>query len=318
MNSQKKGSFVISIDFEYAIGYADVELSEGQKNLVRQEAKVSKQILGLFEKYDIPATWAIVGHLLEDDCSVRDGKVHSNFPSEIYTDSKLDWFAHHPPAGDVSNPLWFDSAGVIELIQSSSIKHEVASHSYAHILYGHPTIKPEAIETDLLEVKKIHTKHNLPLVSFIFPRNMEGYHAQLKDAGFICYRGESKFWYHKIPGPLGRLARLLDYFIPSCRTVVPTRHKSGLINIPDSLLLLGRNGLRKLIAPSVMKRKIRSGLKQAAERQEIFHLWFHPSNFSYDTATQLEILEDTLTYVTELRNNGALEVLTMQAIAEKM
>ncbi|MCA9356670.1 polysaccharide deacetylase family protein, partial [Candidatus Kaiserbacteria bacterium] len=254
MNSGK-GTFVISIDFEYELGYADVKLNEAQKELVRQESQVSKRILELFEKYNIPATWAIVGHLLEDDCSVCEGKVHSNFPAEIYTDSKFDWFAHHPPAGDTNDPLWFDSAGVINLIKNSPVKHEVASHSYAHILYGHPTIKREAITVDLAEVKKIHTKHNLPLASFIFPRNMEGYHAQLKDTGFVCYRGESKFWYHKLPGVFGRSARLFDYIIPSCRTVVPTRHESGLVNIPDSLLLLGRNGLRKIITPNMMKRK---------------------------------------------------------------
>ena len=63
---------------------------------------------------------------------------------------------------------------------------------------------------------------------------------------------------------------------------------------------------------NMMKRKIRSGIKQAAERQEIFHLWFHPSNFSYDTEIQLEILEDSLKLVGSLRQNDKLEVQTMQ------
>ena len=313
-----KGTFVISIDFEYELGYADHKLGEFEKSLVRQEAEVSRRILGLFEKYNIPATWAIVGHLLESDCSVHEGKVHNNFPAQIYTDNNFDWFAQHPPVGDTDDPLWFDSAGVIEAIKNSPVKHDIGSHSYAHILYGAPNIKPEAIAVDLAEVKKIHKQHDLPLASFIFPRNMEGYHAELQKIGVTCYRGASTFWYNKIPGALGRLARLFDYVIPRARTVLPSRHKSGLINIPDSLLLLGRNGLRKLITPGMMKRKIRSGINQAAKRQEIFHLWFHPSNFSYETETQLEILEEALIYVSELRAEGKLEVLTMQAVADKV
>lgn len=316
MRSQKP-TIIISIDFEYAIGYADVELSEDQKVLVRKESEVSTQILALFEKYNTPATWAIVGHLLEDDCSVKEGRVHSNFPAEVYNDSDLDWFAHHPKSGDQTDPLWFDSAGVINRVRSSVVGHEIASHSYAHILYGAPNIKPEAIAADLDGIKKIHKQHNLPLVSFIFPRNQEGYHQKLSEIGITCFRGQSKFWYMLLPGPFGRLARLVDYLFPHSRTVLPSLHLSGLVNIPDSLLLLGRNGLRKLITPDMMKRKIKAGINRAVKRKEIFHLWFHPSNFSYDTDTQLAILEDVLRYATKLRAQGMMDVSTMETVAKE-
>ncbi|MCA9361875.1 polysaccharide deacetylase, partial [Candidatus Kaiserbacteria bacterium] len=120
------------------------------------------------------------------------------------------------------------------------------------------------------------------------------------------------------PGPLARLARLLDYVLPTARTVLPQRHESGLVNIPDSLLLLGRNGLRRLVTPGIMKRKIKRGIDQACDRGEIFHLWFHPSNFSYDTDTQLAILEDVLRYVAERRREGKLQVATMEMISKNI
>ena len=313
----EKGTLVISIDFESELGYADEKLSESQKKLVVNESEISKKILELFEKYDTPATWAIVGHLLEDDCGTRDGRVHADFPEHIYNDSEVDWFENHPSAEDITNPLWFDSAGIIDRVKNSSVAHEIGSHSYAHILYGAPNIKKKAIEADISGLKRIHQKHNLEMFSFIFPRNMEGYHKELKEAGFICFRGESKFWYMSLPGFLRRLARLVDYYLPSAKTVLPSKHKSGLINIPDSLLLLGRNGLRKLVLPSVMKRKIRSGLNQAVKRKEIFHFWFHPSNLSYETETQLEILDYALRYASGLRDKGWLEVSTMKQVADK-
>ncbi len=315
----KKGVFTISIDFEYEVGYADETLSEERKQLVREEAEVSRKILRLFERYNISATWAIVEHLLETDCQpADDGRVHGNFPERIFSDNDIDWFAHHPPVGDTTDPYWFDSAGLIRELQQSSVHQEIGSHSYAHILYGAPGIKPEAIAADIAGIKRIHDQNNLPLSSFIFPRNLEGYHQELKDIGITCYRGLSTFWYMKFPGLFGRLARLLDYVIPLARTIKPSRHESGLINIPDSLLFLGRNGLRKLITPGMMKRKIRAGIKQAVKRKEIFHLWFHPSNFSYETDTQLEILEDTLKYVSKLRDSDQLCVATMEDIAKEM
>ena len=314
-----KGTFTISIDFEYALGYADEALSEERKRLIREEAEVSRKILRLFEKYNVSATWAVVGHLLETDCKpADDGRVHGDFPKSIYSDSDSDWFSHHPPTGDTTDPLWFDSAGVIKEVQNSSVKQELASHSYAHIIYGAPNIKREAIEADIAGIKRIQEANDLPLISFVFPRNQEGFHAALKQIGIKCYRGMSQFWYMKLPSHLGRLARLFDYFLPSVRTVKPSLHSSGLINIPDSLLLLGRNGLRKLVASGIMKKKIRRGIKAASKRQEIFHLWFHPSNFSYYTETQLEILEDALQFASQLRDSDNLQIATMQEIAEAL
>ena len=314
----EKGTFIISIDFEYAIGYADEKLSEKRKQLVYEEADVSKQILNLFQKYKISATWAIVSHLLETNCSKSsDGRVHNEFPKHIFFDSEVNWFAHHPPAGDTTDPLWFDTAGVIKLVQQSLTPQEIASHSYAHVLYGAPTIKREAVMADIAGVKRIHERYGLPLVSFIFPRNIEGYHAELKQIGVQCYRGLSSFWYMRLPGWFGRLARLFDYALPSVRTVVPSRDTTGLINIPDSLLLLGRNGLRKLVTPNMMKRKIRRGIQAAVKRKEIFHLWFHPSNFSYDTEEQLAILEDALQYASKLRNSDELRIITMGEVAKE-
>ena len=317
MNSNK-GTFIISIDFEYAIGYADEKLSQERQELIKKEAEISRKLITLFERYKTPATWAIVGHLLETNCRVEEGRVHSNFPKQVYVDGNSDWFAHHPPAGDYADPLWFDSSRIIKQVKNSPVGHEIASHSYSHILYGEPRIRTEAVLVDIGEAMRIHKENDLPLNSFIFPRNSEGYHEELKQAGIKCYRGKSRFWYHRLPGSIGRLARLFDYLIPYTRTVVATYHESGLVNIPDCLLLLGRNGLRKLVTPSVMKRKIKAGLRQAVKRKEIFHLWFHPSNFSYDTVIQFEIMEEVLIFADELRSKGKLEIVTMQVVADKI
>ena len=121
-----------------------------------------------------------------------------------------------------------------------------------------------------------------------------------------------------LPSKVKRIGRLLDYLLPIAPVVLPLRHESGLINIPESMLLLGRNGLRKLIQPICMKRKILKGLIGAVEQKKIFHLWFHPSNFSYDTDTQFEILETVLKEVSRLKKEKRIEVLTMNESGERI
>ncbi len=313
-----KGQFVISIDHEFAWGYADHELSLQDEKRIREEALIVRRLLTLFETYSVPVTWAIVGHLIDRECSwSEDGIPHPEYPRPIYKQEKKDWFQHHPAKGDYANTLWFDAENILSLIRSNSAGHDVASHSYAHILYDEHNTHEEAIRADLKNLGRVHHIHNIPLASFVFPRNVEGYHRHLKVNGFSNYRGNSRKWYDAYPGWGKRLARLVDYYVPLGRTSSACRSLHGLINIPDSMLLLGRNGLRKLVTKGTMVRKAKYGIKRAIEEKEVFHLWFHPSNFSYDTDTQFKILEKILQEATQKRDEGKLEIMTMEQIANR-
>ncbi|MDP2942084.1 MAG: hypothetical protein Q8O36_01005, partial [Candidatus Omnitrophota bacterium] len=72
----RQGIFVISIDTELAWGTFDhgghIKYNEAYK---RYRSIVSK-ILELFSKYEIRATWAIVGHLFLDACTKESGRLH--------------------------------------------------------------------------------------------------------------------------------------------------------------------------------------------------------------------------------------------------
>jgi hypothetical protein len=111
------------------------------------------------------------------------------------------------------------------------------------------------------------------------------------------------------------VAHLLDYYLPARRTAVPVKDENGLIAIADSLLLLGRNGWRKLVLPSAIVRQVRHGISQAMQKQEFFQLWFHPSNFASDSETQFKIFENILAEVDQARSHGRLDVLTLSQIA---
>ncbi len=63
----KKGIFTVSLDFELYWGFRDKRnIREYEENLKGVE-KAIEGTLDLFDKYDIHATWAIVGFLFAQD-----------------------------------------------------------------------------------------------------------------------------------------------------------------------------------------------------------------------------------------------------------
>jgi peptidoglycan/xylan/chitin deacetylase (PgdA/CDA1 family) len=309
-------AFCISIDYEFAWGYADHALSRADRERIAGEVAIVRRLLALFEKYQVPATWAIVGHLLEEHCPWNGLVAHPEYPRPIFRDERADWFAAHPVESEPKSALWYDTDDLIGEIVRASVGHEIGSHSYAHIPFDERVTERTAIRVDLANMRRVHDARGIPFRSFVFPRNIEGYHDELRTAGVDIVRSKTLRWYDFFPGILRRAAHLLDHFIPYSPTVVPKQHANGLVLFPDSMLLLGRNGLRKFIPAWLVEWKARRGITQAIRRNEVFHLWFHPSNFSYDTDTQFAILEQILASVAEARERGVLEVRTMGAVAD--
>ncbi len=313
----EKGIFTMSIDFEFAWGYVDQKLDKKAEEKISQELAIFPRLISLFEKYDMPATWAIVGHLLEKNCQWENSLPHPEYERPIRKNEKTDWFLNHPSQNEPASPLWYDTGNLINIIKESKVGHEIASHSYAHLIYDETVTNQKVVKTDIANCRRIHQENNFPFKSFIFPRNQEGYHELLKEQGIICYRGASQSWYNYFPRAIKRVFNLASYYFPGSNNFLPSFHQSGLVNVPDSLLLIGRNGLRKLVLPKAVYKKAARGLDEANKEKNIFHFWFHLSNFVHQTESQFEIFEKILAKADYLRQEKKLEILTMQAIAEK-
>ncbi|MFB0561242.1 MAG: hypothetical protein ACETWM_08505 [Candidatus Lokiarchaeia archaeon] len=310
------GIFTISIDLELAWGVCDRPIKPSTRHKILLERDIVRSILNLFSKYDIRATWAIVGHLFLTECNWEGDKVHPEISRPITKNLKRDWFFQHPK--NHADPLWY-SCDIIEWIRNASPKQEIGSHSFCHIKYCERSTNPKAVKADIKRAKKLHEAFNLPFEAFIFPHNIVGYKSLLAKAGVLVYRGNSPIWYNFIPSYSIRC--LLDsiYFlirVPS-PTVMAMVDETGMVNIPESMLLSGRNGVRSLVSSRrTIKRGI-DGLNRAVERGEIFHLWFHPYNFTNKKDKQFYVLEAFLKYAQRLRENGQLEILTMRDIQRK-
>jgi len=311
------GVFTISIDVELEWAMHDKPTQLSSHCAIKLEREIVQRILRLFSKYDIRATWAVVGNLLSTESNWGGEKANPQNSRSITGDIKRECFFQH--AENYDEPLRY-GRDIIEWIKNASPRQEIGSHSFCHISYNEARTNRDAVRADIASAKKVHKALDLPFEVFIFPYNMVGYRDLLSKAGVSVYRGVSRRWYYSIPCcSLQRLLNLL-YFIIAVTppTVTPIVDETGMVNIPDSMLFSARGGCRSLVSSKSLIKRGLAGLNRAVERGEIFHLWFHPSNFVYKTDEQFYVLEAILKDAQRLKESGQLEILTMGDIGNRI
>ncbi len=288
------GSLCISIDLELAWGVWDkpsAATADYHKRCAEHEGAIVDRLLALFEKHEVCATWAIVGRLLE-----RDGEA---VKSTRYGER-----------------IWY-APDIIEKIANARVAQEVGSHSHAHV-YFEETAR-EAVRDDLLAAKAVHAQHGLDFTSFVFPRNQVAHLDVLREAGIQVFRSADQGWFIDVKSRFGktagRVANLMDKVMPIPPTAVSPERQDGLTDLPGSMLLLARNGLRRMVHPRAAIMKARFGLDAARRTGHVFHLWFHPSNFYYETDQQFAVLDDILARADRMRRHGQLEIRPMRSFA---
>lgn len=284
------GIFCISIDLELSWGIPGGPNPAQLDSCVRLEREIVRRLLGLFRQYDIAASWAIVGKLLEEPGVASPG----------------------PP------DAWY-APQLIEEIRAADPRQEIGSHTFSHIYFteeDRPTLA-----ADLEAARAIHQRHGLDFTSFVFPGDLVGNTDLLAQVGLKIYRGRhNNCRTRQDARNAGKRAQsFVRALLPTpAPTVWPRRREHGLIELPSSLLLIGRSGLRRLVLPRWFRLKGVLGLRAAARRKGVFHLWFHPSNFYAQMDTQFRILEQLLQEAARLRAEGTLRVATMGDIAREL
>jgi hypothetical protein len=283
-----KGKLTISIDLELAWGTWDTITPEHLRLAATAERPICAELIKLFDRYAVPATWAIVAALLDaDSAKSRPG----------------------------SAPCWY-APDIIEGLVSAKTNHEIGSHGGKHVYFG-ALSTPEAQE-DLDFAREVHRTNGLPFKSFIFTRNDVGHLELLARAGLCTFRGPDIGWFAaaRRVGPLpGRAANFVDKFLPIPPAAVAAGKNGLLVDIPGSMLLLARNGARRFILPAVSRAKLRMGLAHARRTGGIFHLWFHPSNFYYRRDEQLATLAWFLNHAADEASRNRIEIRTMGSYA---
>lgn len=292
------GSVVISVDAELAWGFHD--LDDPPRRRIDGARTAWHRLLDLFDRFEIPATWAVVGHLFLEGC---DGE-HRTHPAPP------GWFARDP-GGDVSShPNWF-GRDLIEAIRDAAVDHEIGSHSFSHVVFDAPGTDRELAAAELEASVAAAEALDVSLRSFVFPRNRVGHRDVLAEHGFDCYRGAAP---RRIDHtPLRPLAKLAGVTPP---IVTPSIDEHGLVNVPPSLDLYGFEGVARSLAERTIGdpvvRRAERGADAAAGSDGVFHLWLHPNNLTGEA--DFERLRRVLSTLDRRRGDLAFETMGEVAI----
>jgi len=278
----KKASFVLSIDLELAWGVWDKLNSTNVQKIIDTERLVCENLLNIFDDNEMPVTWAVVAALLDNKNKMM---------------------------GNLNQKAWY-APDILDNILNSKTKHLIASHSYAHKEFN--TCSNEEIIEDFEKSIFFLKSFNINTDVFIFPRNNVFHLDVLKKFNFKTYRSIDQSWskkvykYNKL---LGKISNLIDKVIPiKTNSVSPLIDKFGLTEVPTSILLISNNGIRSIVTNYSMFKKIKDGIDLAISQNECFHIWFHPSNFYYQTNKQFDLLKKIINYVNLKREQGLIEV----------
>lgn len=282
------GAVTISIDLELAWGNWDNLTSAQARHVEQAERPVVRRLLQLFDRYEVPVTWAFVAALLDRSAArARPGGEH----------------------------LWY-APDLIDAIASARVRHELGSHGGRHKYFD--ALTEAQAEEDIAYARAIHDAQGLPLRSFVFPRNRVAKTQLLSRHGVCVYRGMDHAWHQRVRQRsvvLGRAANLLDKVLPLPPETVLPEAQDTLVNVPGSTLFLGRHGIRSLARPATMVRKLEEGVARAARHRRVFHLWFHPSNFWHDTERQFATFEAFLSALARQAADGRVAPRTLGSYA---
>ena len=306
-------TFCLTFDTELIWGSFDHTRPEAFERTYPRTRDVIDRTLRLLDAYEVPATWAVVGHLFLSKCArdPRSGLAHPEL-ARPFDAAGHDWLAHDPCTDRHRDPLWYGD-DVITRIREAQTPQEIGCHTFSHRPCDDPALADADVLADLRLCQELAAGG---LRSFVFPRNREGHHGALLAAGFSAYRGPDAVWWRGLPRPLRRVANMVDHALALPPPVSqPDERLPGLWNVPGSMGMLDRRGIRRLITRRARMRKASAGLRRAVARGAVFHLWTHPFNFANDPDHLLGALEATLHEASTLRARGVLEIETMGSVA---
>lgn len=250
---------LISADFELAWAWRYSKSNPDPLKLALEKAKMERvnipKILKLCEQFQIPITWATVGHLFQDSCSREMGRSHidlpqlSAFENDYWRFDGTDWFELDPCTDFVSDPEWY-CPDLIRLILASPVKHEMACHTYSHIDCRDSVCSEEIMLSELKKCKELAAMFSVELKSFVHPGHTIGNLNALAACGFTNFRTDYR--------------NVLGY---------PKRHANGLWEFQQT----AEFNYRSDWSLSYHIKRYKALIDRSIQTNTVCVLWFHPS-----------------------------------------
>jgi len=320
--SEQRGALVISLDFELHWGVRDHSAPHASvaHSLIASRDMVTT-LADLFVQRNVRATWATVGLLFASTAADADRHMPLLRPS--YDRAELDPYLEPIGSDEDDDPLHLAGSLVDRL--SGLEGQELASHTFSHFYCLERGPDGEAFRADLAAAQGAAAARGLRLKSLVLPRNQwrDDYASVVLDTGFECIRGPQPGWANRSrrgedTGLAVRAARLATtYAGPALHTFGwdEVVEPSGLCNIPASTFLRPLS-LRTRSLESLQYHRIVAGMRDAARRGRILHLWWHPQNFVADPSANMALLERVLDELDHLQTAEGMRSLSMGDVNE--
>jgi len=313
----KNGALVISLDFELIWGIFDHIDIQDKVSYFNNTLNAIPQILELFEKNNIHATWATVGMLFNENWDEWLANIPKQIPS--YDNSILNPYEYgkqHQKKG--YDNFFFAPKLILDIL---SVKgQELGTHTYSHYYCLEKGQTIDQFAADIQQAVKMAAKFDVELKSLVFPRNQFN-----KDYLEVCYRNKlntvrsnPKKWYWDTTKPdnlFSKLVRTGDAYLPLgsksyswnniMKDTIVCQQASRFLRPQHSIKLLNKSRLFR----------IENEIKRAAKNGEVYHLWWHPHNFGIDTENAIKSLKNIIEVYIYCREKYDMESLNMNEIS---
>lgn len=314
----KKGTLVISLDFELVWGIFDhIQINDKRAYFDNTLLSVPK-MLEVFEKNNVNVTWATVGMLFNENWD----EWYANFPKVLptYENIALNPYQYGKNHSKSGLDKYFFAPHLIKLIQSIR-GQEIGTHTYSHYYCLEKGQTIEQFEADIKQADKMAEKFGIELKSLVFPRNQfnAAYLKVCTDNKIETVRTNPSSWYWDTTKPetlFSKLARTGDAYLPLGKKSYPmdSVNSGNVICQPASRFLRPQH--KSELLNNIRLNRIKNEIVQAAKNGEVYHLWWHPHNFGIDTAGAIKTLEAIIEVFSHCRNEYGMESLTMKQLRD--
>ncbi len=325
------GALMISFDFELAWGTRRSARKPDHAAGIERVSEVVQGLLKIFERQNISATWATVGHLMLTADQCPQGRFDYQRPGPKPAWFEGDWYDGIPGFDEPAANRYY-APDLVKQIVDCPVHQELASHTFSHVIIADPSCTEEIAEDEFTKCRDLGETWGRQVRSVVFPRNQIDHLSVLERTGHRCYRGANSEWYWfgtvehppknpvvgKMTGLVVRALRLVDERLALCPPIRPARKVGNLWELPHSMFYPGSAGLSRYASPEDQWRRATKGLHKAAETGRIFSLYTHPHNFLPNPEPHLEAFERICEEAARLREAERLQIKTMGEIADDL
>lgn len=304
---------VVTLSIELELGWSSHDkhkydhLSEDRE----AETEALERLLNLADRLELPITFNIVGHLFQRSCSGTHTGPH---PAE--------WWEEDPGTNVKTDPLFY-APDLIASIREAQMDHELATHTYSHLLANDASSSELADE--LVKVQELHRERGLADPdSIVMPRHQSAEYSVLTEHGLSTIRTPVEGYEKSFANPILKAWWMLTRDHP----VSTTRRRSGLLETTvtphPSLTAVSLPSGQSSVHPafSTIPQKIRhwlhrryliDAIDRAVRDNGHVHLWTHVYNFANDS--QWKPMSDGLKHLASRRDEGSIRVRRMQDLS---